>query len=160
MFKEFNGLPAHALLVHAAVVLVPLLALVSVAYGVLPRWRPRLDWAVAALAITAPIAAFLATESGEALEHVLEQKNYPAQILDKVREHSEYGESLRSFTFGLAAAALLLLLVTSGFARVRNLPRWIAPVLTGVVAVLAVFAVVYVYLAGDTGAQAVWGGTL
>ncbi|MFG2053754.1 DUF2231 domain-containing protein [Micromonospora sp. NPDC048930] len=160
MFREFNGLPAHALLVHAAVVLVPLLALVSVAYGVLPRWRPRLDWAVAALAIATPIATFLATESGEELERALEQKNYPAQILDQVREHSEYGDTLRSLTFGLAAAALLLLLVTSGYARTRKLPRWLAPVLTGVVAVLAVFAVVYVYLAGDTGAQAVWGGTL
>ncbi|MCW3841873.1 hypothetical protein ONA70_17375 [Micromonospora yasonensis] len=160
MFREFNGLPAHALLVHAVVVLVPLLALVSVAYGVLPRWRSRLDWAVAALAIATPIAAFLATESGEELEQVLEQKNYPAQILDQVREHSEYGDSLRWLAFGLAAAALLLLLVTSNFARSRNLPRWLSPVLTGVVVVLAVFAVVYVYLTGDTGAQAVWGGTL
>lgn len=160
MFKEFNGLPAHALLIHAAVVLVPLLALVSVTYGALPRWRSRLDWAVAALAVAAPIAAFLATESGEALQQVLEEKHYPAQILDKVHEHSEYGDTLRSFTFGLAAAALLLLLATSRIARARNLPRWVTPVLTGVVAVLAVFAVVYVYLAGDSGAQAVWGGTL
>ena len=39
---------------------------------------------MAALAVTAPIAAFLATESGEALEHVLEEKNYPAQILDNL----------------------------------------------------------------------------
>ncbi|MFR9777083.1 DUF2231 domain-containing protein [Micromonospora sp. MS34] len=160
MFREFNGLPGHILLVHAAVVLVPLLALVSVAYGVLPRWRARLDWAVAALAVATPISTWLATESGESLERVLEQKNYPAQILDQVREHSGYGETLRSFTFGLAAAALLLLLVTSGYVARRNLPRWLAPVVTGVVAVLAVFAVVYVYRTGDSGAQAVWGGTL
>ncbi|SBT51589.1 DUF2231 domain-containing protein [Micromonospora auratinigra] len=160
MFREINGLPGHILVVHAAVVLVPLLVLVSVAYGVLPRWRPRLDWAVAILAVVTPIAAWLATESGEAFEEALEQKNYPAQILAKVHEHSEYGETLRNVTFGLALAALLLLLVTSGWARIRNLPRWLAPALTAVVAVFGVLALVYVYLTGDSGAEAVWGGTL
>jgi xanthine/uracil permease len=160
VFREINGLPGHILIVHAVVALVPLLALVSVAYGVLPRWRSRLDWALVALAVVTPVAAWLSTESGEAFEEVLRGKNYPAQILDQVREHSEYGEILRSVTFGLAAAALLLLLVTSNHPRVRGLPRWLAPVLTGVVVVLAVFALVYVYLTGDSGAQAVWGGTL
>ena len=48
MFREFNGLPLHVLVIHAVVVLVPLLALFAIAYGVLPRWRHRLDWAVAA----------------------------------------------------------------------------------------------------------------
>jgi hypothetical protein len=160
VFREINGLPGHILVVHAVVALVPLLALVSVAYGLLPRWRARLDWALVALAVATPVAAWLATESGEAFEEALRQKNYPAQILDQVREHSEYGDALRTFTFGLAAAALLLLLATSNHPRVRSLPRWVAPILTGVVIVLALFAVVYVYLTGDSGAQAVWGGTL
>ncbi|MET8906643.1 DUF2231 domain-containing protein [Micromonospora sp. NPDC004551] len=158
MFREVNGLPGHVLVVHAAVVLVPLLALLSVAYGVLPRWRPRMGWAVAVLAVLTPIVTWVATESGEELEEVLRSRGYPPEGLQKIHEHSEYGENLLWFTVGLAVAALLLLLVTSGLARTRNLPRWLPLVLTAVVVVLAVFALVYVYLTGDSGAKMVWSG--
>jgi len=160
VFREISGLPGHVLVIHAVVVLVPLLALASVAYGVLPRWRSRLDWAVAGLAVVTPIATFVAKESGEAFEEALRQRGLGGELLRKIEEHSEYGSTLLWFTIGLAVAALLLLLVTSGLARVRALPRWLAPVLTGVVIVLAAFALVYVYQTGDTGAQAVWSGTL
>ncbi|ATO17877.1 hypothetical protein CO540_15990 [Micromonospora sp. WMMA2032] len=158
MFREVNGLPGHVLVIHAAVVLVPLLALLTVAYGVLPRWRPRLDWAVGALAVVTPIVTWVATESGEELEEALESRGYPAEGLQKIHEHSEYGETLLWFTLGLAVVALLLLLVTSRFTRDRNLPRWLPLALTAVAAVLAVFALVYVYLTGDSGAKMVWDG--
>ncbi|MBM0239189.1 hypothetical protein JNW88_22305 [Micromonospora sp. ATA32] len=160
MFREIAGLPGHVLVIHAAVALVPLLALLSAAYGVLPRWRPRLGWAVGILAVVTPIVTFVATQSGEALEQVLREKGYPADILDQVREHAEYGDTLLWFTLGLAVAALLLLALTSDHPRVPRLPSWIVPVLTVVVIVLAGAALVYVYLTGDSGAQAVWGTTL
>ena len=156
MFREINGLPGHVLVIHAAVVLVPLLALLSVAYGVLPRWRSRFGWAVAVLAVLTPIVTYVATESGEALQEVLEGRGYPPEGLRKIQEHSEYGETLLWFVLGLAVTALLLLAVTSGYERVRRLPSWLAWVLTGMVAVLAVFALVYVYLTGDSGAKMVW----
>ncbi|GHJ17688.1 MULTISPECIES: DUF2231 domain-containing protein [unclassified Micromonospora] len=158
MFREINGLPGHVLVIHAVVVLVPLLAVLTVAYGVLPRWRPRLDWAVAALAVVTPIVAWVATESGEELEEALRSRGYPPEGLQKIHEHAEYGETLLWFTLGLAVAALLLLLSTAGFARTRNLPRWLPLALTAVAAVLAVFALVYVYLTGDSGAKMVWDG--
>lgn len=157
MFREVNGLPGHVLVIHAVVVLVPLLALLSATYGVLPRWRPRLGWAVAVLAVAAPIATFVATQSGEAFEEVLATRGVD---LTKIREHSEYGDTLLWFTIALAVAALLLLLVTSGSPRVPQLPSWISPAMSAVVIILAVFALVYAYLTGDSGAQAVWGGTL
>jgi hypothetical protein len=160
VFREIAGLPGHVLVIHAAVALVPLLALLSAAYGVLPRWRPRLGWAVGILAVVTPIVTFVATQSGEALEQVLREKGYSADILDQVRQHSEYGDTLLWFTLGLAVAALLLLALTSDHPRVPRLPSWIVPVLTVVVIVLAGAALVYVYLTGDSGAQAVWGTTL
>ncbi|SCG43884.1 DUF2231 domain-containing protein [Micromonospora inositola] len=156
MFREVNGLPGHVLVIHAVVVLVPLLALLSVAYGVLPRWRSRFGWAVAVLAVLTPIVTFVAKESGEELEKVLTGQGYPPEGLQKIREHSEYGDTLLWFTLGLAVAALLLLLVTSGLERVRRLPSWLGWALTAVVAVLAVFALVYVYRTGDSGAKMVW----
>ncbi len=59
MFDQINGLPVHALVVHAAVVFVPLLVLGAIAYAVVPRWRPRVGWAVVLLAIAAPAAVFV-----------------------------------------------------------------------------------------------------
>ncbi|MCZ7439918.1 hypothetical protein O7598_26195 [Micromonospora sp. WMMC241] len=158
MFREVNGLPGHVLVIHAVVVLVPLLALLTVAYGALPRWRPRLDWAVLALAVVTPILAWVATESGEELEEALESRGYPPEGLQKIHEHSEYGETLLWFTLGLAVVALLLVLSTKGFARTRDLPRWVPLALTAVAVVLGVFALVYVYLTGDSGAKMVWDG--
>ncbi|WP_319459108.1 DUF2231 domain-containing protein [Micromonospora sp. RTP1Z1] len=156
MFREVNGLPGHVLVIHAVVVLVPLLALLSVAYGVLPGWRSRFGWAVAVLAVLTPIVAFVATQSGEELEDALRKRGYPPEGLQKIHEHSEYGDKLLWLTVGLAVAALLLLLLTSGLERVRGLPSWLVWALTAVVAVLAVFALVYVYLTGDSGAKMVW----
>ena len=67
-----GGLPAHVLLVHAVVVLVPLSALLVLLVGVWPAARRR--WAVpaAVLAVVAAVAVPLATESGEWLEHRVE----------------------------------------------------------------------------------------
>ncbi|WP_064447754.1 DUF2231 domain-containing protein [Micromonospora sp. NBRC 110037] len=162
MFREFNGLPLHVLVIHAVVVLVPLLALFAIAYGLLPRWRHRLDWAVAALAVITPAVAWVATESGEELEGILRAKGYPPDRLQQISEHASYGDTLFWYALGLGAAALLLVLSTSIFARARDLPRWLsvvsAIVFTVAVAVLAGFALVYVYLTGDSGAKMVWDG--
>ncbi|MEU5938486.1 DUF2231 domain-containing protein [Micromonospora sp. NPDC047548] len=160
MFKEINGLPGHILVVHAAVVFVPLLALAAAAYGLVPRWRPRLGWAMAILAVVTPVIAWVATESGEAFEEFLRGKNYPPELLAKINEHSEYGDVTLWLTVGLAVAALALLVLTSGRVRTPHLPSWVNWLLTAIIVVLAVFALVYVYLTGESGAESVWGNTL
>lgn len=160
MFREIAGLPGHVLVVHAVVVFVPLLAVLAVAYGVLPRWRPRLGWAVAALAVVTPVLAFVATESGEAFEEALAEKGYPADVLAQINTHSEYGELLLRATLALAVAAIVLLLATSRHPRAQALPSWLPVVLTVVVVLFAVLAVAYVYRTGDSGARAVWEGVL
>ncbi|WP_446212547.1 DUF2231 domain-containing protein [Micromonospora sp. IBSANI012] len=160
MFKEINGLPGHILVIHAAVVFVPLLALLASAYGLVPRWRPRLAWAVVILSVVTPVITWVATESGEAFEEFLKGKNYPPQLLAKIQEHSEYGETTLWLTVGLAVAALVLLALTSDRVPTPRLPSWVSWLLTGIIVVLAVFALIYVVLTGDTGAQSVWGNTL
>ncbi|SCL36553.1 hypothetical protein GA0074692_4382 [Micromonospora pallida] len=160
MFEKIAGLPQHVLIVHAVVVFVPLLALLAVAYGVLPRWRDRLGWAVAALAVVTPVIAWVATESGEAFEKALRDSGYPPEILSQVETHSGYGDQLLWATVALAVAAIVLLLATSGRARARALPSWLPVVLTVVVVGLAVVASTLVYLTGETGARAVWDGVV
>ncbi|MFG3709759.1 DUF2231 domain-containing protein [Micromonospora sp. NPDC047730] len=160
MFKEILGLPAHVLVVHAVVVLVPLLALLSAAYVALPRFRPRLDWAVAILAVAAPVTAFVAVESGEELNDAFLARGMQGPIVDQILEHSRYGDLLFWYALPLAVASLLLLVVTSGHPRVPRLPSWITPVLSVVVVALGVVSLVYAYLTGHSGAEAVWGNTL
>lgn len=160
MFREVMGLPAHALVVHAAVVFIPLLALVATGYAVLPRFRARLDWATAVLAVAAPVAAFAATQSGEELREVLIEKNYPAEIIQKVNEHQAYGDRSFYWSVGLGVLALALLVVTSGHRRVPKSPRWLGLVLGAAVVVFAVLNVWFVFQTGDSGAQVVWQGVL
>ncbi|MDW5328777.1 DUF2231 domain-containing protein [Plantactinospora sp. KLBMP9567] len=163
MFREVMGLPAHALLVHAAVVFVPLLALVSTGYAVLARsrFRSRLDWAAGVLAVVAPVAAFFAVQSGEEFQEVLIAKNYGPEILQKVEEHQGYGELTLWWSLALGVVTLVLLVVTSPrAARARSVPGWLGLLLGAVVVVLAALNVWYVYLTGDTGAEAVWQGVI
>ncbi|GAB2946868.1 hypothetical protein GCM10027280_39600 [Micromonospora polyrhachis] len=160
MFKEIMGIPAHALLVHAAVVFVPLLVLFALGYALLPRLRARIGWVAAILAVVAPASALVAKLSGEELKQVLVEKGYPPSILDQVTEHQEYGDLMFWYALGLAVATGLLLFATSGHPRARALPTWVNLVLAGIVVVLGVFAAAYVYLTGDSGAQAVWEGVL
>ncbi|MFE9689006.1 DUF2231 domain-containing protein [Micromonospora sp. NPDC005806] len=156
MFKEINGLPVHVLVVHAVVVLVPLLALLASVYGLVPVSRRRLDWAVLVLAVVTPVVAYVASQSGKALQEVLRGRGYPAEGLAKIKEHSDYGDVLLWLTVALAVAALLLVALTSKNPRVTRLPSWLSWLVTGVVVVLSVFALVYVYRTGDSGAQMVW----
>ena len=48
MLDTVLGLPVHAIAVHAAVVLVPLMAVLTVLVAVLRRWRVRAAWPVVA----------------------------------------------------------------------------------------------------------------
>ncbi|WP_025616997.1 DUF2231 domain-containing protein [Salinispora cortesiana] len=160
MFKEFMGLPAHVLVVHAVVVFVPLLALVSIAYVALPRFRSRIDWALVLLAVTAPATAWVAVQSGAELTDVFTARGLQGPIVDQIAEHSRYGDLTFWYALALAVTAVVLLVVTSARPRVPKPPRWVTHVLSVAVIALAVVSLVYVALTGHSGAEAVWGNTL
>jgi hypothetical protein len=153
VFDQFNGMPMHVLLIHATVVFVPLLALSSVVYALVPRARDRVGWAAGLLAIAAPLSAFVSKESGEAFKSRLAGSGMTAQGLDAITIHQGYGDLTFNFTLGLGIATLLLILLTS---RAKPLPRIPDVALAFVVVVLAGFAGYYIYRTGDTGAQIVW----
>ncbi|MDG4807755.1 hypothetical protein O7634_13440 [Micromonospora sp. WMMD1120] len=160
MFEEILGLPVHALVVHAVVVFVPLLAVLAVAYVGLPRWRRRLDWALGLLALAAPVTAYVAVKSGEALTDALVARGFQGPILDQIFEHSRYGDILFRIVVPLGIAAILLLVATSDHPRLPPLPALVTPVLAVAVVALSIAALSYVYLTGHSGATAVWGNTL
>ncbi|MEU9451248.1 DUF2231 domain-containing protein [Streptomyces sp. NPDC048277] len=149
-----NGLPAHVLLVHIVVVLVPLTALALVAAAVWPRAARRLGVLLPALALVSLVSVPLATSAGEWLErHVTEDS--------LVRRHTELGDGLLPWALGLFVLAAVVWWATrrgaaegNGNARLSALPVRIA---VGVLSVaVAAGAVVDVYRIGDSGAKAAW----
>ena len=67
LFDSIAGLPLHPLVVHFAVVLLPLGALGLVVLVLVPKWADRYGWLTVGAIAVGTGAAFVAKESGEAL---------------------------------------------------------------------------------------------
>ncbi|MFF4116075.1 DUF2231 domain-containing protein [Streptomyces sp. NPDC001714] len=151
-----NGLPAHVLLVHIVVVLVPLTALTLVAAALWPRAARRLGVLLPALALVALVSVPLTTQAGEWLErHVTEDT--------LVRRHTELGDGLLPWALGLFLLATVVWWATRRGGEERapgQGARWSALPVRIVVGVLSVAvatgAVIDVYRIGDSGAKAAW----
>ena len=154
MFDQLNGLPVHVLVVHAAVVFVPLLAVGAIVYALVPRWRTRVGWAVVLLAVAAPVATLAAKLSGEELEARLLQQGVSGRGAEIISDHSGYGNLTFWFALALGVVSLVMVLATS---RGRSLPRVAELGMAAVMVVLAAVSGFYVFQTGDSGATAVWG---
>ncbi len=152
MFDEILGLPLHPLIVHAAVVLTPLLAVLAAAYALAPRTRPVLTWAVVGLAPVAPVSVFVARQSGEALEEG-RFASVEGQLGERIAEHAALGTPLLLVTLALGVVSLALVHVTRGdrFGRPAGLA------VSALTVILAAVALYYAIRSGHSGAVAVWG---
>jgi formate hydrogenlyase subunit 3/multisubunit Na+/H+ antiporter MnhD subunit len=153
---EINGIPAHPLVIHAAVVLVPLAALAVIAF-VVPRWRAAARWPALVLTVVATVAVQLATLTGENLE----ETRGPDNAL--IRDHSEWGERLQILMYVLAVLVVVAFVVMPVVHRAtgRDRPARVAVLekpLMVLLPLLGVAAIVLVVITGDLGAQSVWGG--
>jgi uncharacterized membrane protein len=154
VFDQISGLPVHVLILHVTVVFVPLLALGSIVYGVVPRWRPRVGWAVLLLSIVTPIVCFVTRESGEKLYDRVYPNSSPAgkTMLDN---HMHYGSTTFWWVLALGIVSLVTVILTGR--KTSSLPRVADMGLAVVMIVLAVISGYYVYKTGDSGAHVVWG---
>jgi hypothetical protein len=66
-----NGIPAHPLVIHAVVALLPLATLGAIAMAIRPRWRRAIGIRVALIALVGVIAVPIATQTGEQLQRAL-----------------------------------------------------------------------------------------
>ncbi|MEU5903260.1 DUF2231 domain-containing protein [Micromonospora sp. NPDC047467] len=172
MFEEFMGIPAHPLVLHAAVVFVPLLALLTVGYAFVPPIRPHTRWVLGLLAVGAPLSALLAKLSGDAFfERMRSANRVTPEFLPKLEAHQEFGDFTLWASIGLAIVALALVrfvaprpAATNADARPADTSTDARPgrALTVALQVLslvaAAVAVYYVIRTGDSGAMAVWEG--
>jgi len=155
VFDQISGLPVHILVIHAAVVFVPLLALGAVVYAVVPRWRSRIGWAVISLAILAPVVTFVAKESGAKLYDRLIANGVSGKGKEMLDAHMGFGTRTFWFTAALGGVTLLMTLLTLGKAGPGR--RVVGIVFALAAVALAAASGYYVYKTGDSGAKTVWG---
>ncbi|GAA2505214.1 DUF2231 domain-containing protein [Winogradskya humida] len=156
MFDQINGMPVHALVLHAAVVFVPLLALLAIVYAVLPRWRSKIGWAALLLSIAAPAATYVAMASGSKLRDRLVANGMSGPPLEQIDDHMGFGTLTFYFSLGLGIVTLIMVILTLRTPS-RRLPLPADIGLAVIMVALAALSGYYVFKTGDSGAQAVWG---
>ncbi|HUP99317.1 MAG TPA: hypothetical protein VM093_02555 [Aeromicrobium sp.] len=145
----FNGLPLHILVVHAAVILTPLAALVALAL-VRPSWRMRLRWPATVVVLGAWLLVWLARGSGTALQTAVadQLKGTPAGVA--VMKHAALANRLNAVLF------VLLLVLVLFAVLLPKLARPAGTVGAVVIAVLALMVIGLVAQTGEAGARAAW----
>ena len=160
---DIAGLPLHVLVIHAAVVLTPLTAVLVGVFAVVPRWRWLLRWpAVVAVVVTLG-TLLVAKVSGSALLRARAFLLQSPVLADRIHLHQTRANQL------VLAMAVLTLLTVAG-AWVLGGP---SPLVSGrgarvvrdgalhrvlpvLLVIAAVVVLVWVVLTGDAGARAVW----
>ena len=165
---QISGLPAHPLLVHVPVAMLPLAALGVVVLLARRAWYERYRWAVLVVAGIGTLGAILAASSGESLEGQMRAKE-GAEAMREIHDHVEAGDMARNL-------AILFFVVLAGYvvvpwfldrhagsddhrspgAATRSMPTWLRPALMVAVAVTAVASMVSIIDAGHSGASRAW----
>jgi hypothetical protein len=149
--ESLFGLPAHPLVVHAAVVLLPLAAVATIVVALVPRARRHYAPVAFGLALAATVAVGLAQGSGEELEDRVDETAL-------VEAHTEKGEQVLPW-------AVLTLLVSGAVVAAGPLqrrfgdkvkPAVVTGVLTAGALVAGIGATVTVIDVGHSGAKATW----
>ncbi|MCX6396792.1 MAG: hypothetical protein NTV23_09930 [Propionibacteriales bacterium] len=152
MLDTFQGLPVHALIVHATVVTLPLAAILVALAAVYPRfrvWAGPLPMVVAVLAV---VLVPLSTSSGEELEHRINAEGDCPGIREAIEHHAELADWLIWLVIPLAVLA-----VVSYFLHRRGPVSKPLVIALAVLSVLAAGSVVlHTARVGHAGAEATW----
>lgn len=162
--SDLMGLPAHPLIVHAVVVLVPLAALGLFLSAVWPAAREKVGWITVGMSAFCLVMIPFATGSGENLEERVDES-------DLAERHAELAERMLPWVIVLFVAALLLMLffwyrnkvnarIADGSLTVA--PGWMkiaSPVLIALAIVASLGNVWTTYEVGHSGAKATWDDT-
>ena len=140
-----GGIPVHALVVHAAVVLVPLTALGAILMAVRPDFSRRFGTLVVVVGFVAAGSCVVAKESGEQL----------ARRVGSPQPHVDLGDVMPLVAGGLFLLVLVFWLFDRGIPANKSRPMWLI-LLAGVVVIASLAAVYWTFRVGDSGARAVW----
>ena len=144
LLYSIAGLPVHPLVVHFAVVILPLSALALIFLIYTPKLKSQYSFITAVAVVLGSAATLISKQSGEAL----------AEKIGTPVKHADYA-SLLTYT---AFVFMVLTLIWYRSNKGRK-SRVVTPL--GHTTVLAAIAVlILTFLTGHTGAQAVWEGKL
>jgi uncharacterized membrane protein len=144
-FDTIGGLPVHALVVHASVVLLPLNGLGAVLISLKPAWARRFGIIVVLVGLVALVSTVVAKESGERL----------AARVGLPEPHAELGDRLPLFAAVLFVLVTILWLIDRGIPGNRRRPVWVMG-LAALVVVVSIITIWWTFRVGDSGARAVW----
>jgi hypothetical protein len=156
------GLPAHSLLIHAPIVLLPIAGVVSVALAVRARWRRSAGWWFPAGVFAIVAMVFAARQSGIAFDAALE-----GSVDVNRHENLANGTMILTILWFVAAVATVALdrrldepSVPANTSDASGLGVWRGSTVqtTGAVvaAGLAVLATIWLIRTGHEGADLVW----
>lgn len=149
IFDTVGGLPIHPLVVHFAVVLLPLAALALILLVMVRKWADRFGWVTLAALAVGTAAAFVARESGQSL----------AARVGEPQPHATWGAVLPWLALALLVLAALWLILRRNSEDARG-PRPAARLIGIVTALLAIVVIGATVVVGHSGAVAVWGAVV
>ena len=179
MPDDIMGVPTHALIVHATVVLLPLAALCAVAIALVPALRRRYGLPVGLLTVVAVASVPLAQNSGEKLFDLRSSQFGPGDTREAglMEQHADLAHGLLKYAVVLLVGVLIVLavpllarrragdrvLVGSGGGNAVESPparpAWAkAGAVLGILVTLAgaVLTVIMVVRIGHLGSEAAW----
>ena len=142
------GLPAHPLLVHLPVVMVPMAALGAIILAIFPKYFARFGWWVTGISFIGAIGAILAAGSGETLEERIDRTS-------TLRDHAEMGETARLLAVVLFAVLLIVMLARK-YRAADMAKKAVSIAVSVVIAVSAAAAGWVIVQTGHSGAKASW----
>jgi hypothetical protein len=146
LFGSVAGLPLHPLVIHASIVLIPLVAIGALVMSYLPSFSRRYGKMILVLAVVAQISLFLAKVTGEALE----------EILDKdMGNHADLGEIAPFVTVPMVALIYLRWRLDRSGATVGS--AWVRRLTSIALIVASLASIAVIALVGHSGAESVWG---
>ncbi len=144
------GLPAHPLIVHAAVVLLPIAAIGLIVVALVPKARKHYAPVVFGLALVATVAVGLAQQSGESLQGQVKKT-------EQVEEHTEQGETVLPWAIALTVVSAAVAAEPYLRDRLGKVsPKLVAGVLISASVIVGVGATWTVIEVGHSGATSVW----
>ena len=143
-------------MVHLPVVLLPLCALFAIVLAVRPGLVKHYGLPLAALTGISFVGTFLATESGEGLEHLLNEHSAA------IEQHSEWGDRTRLAALVFFILALAFVIVARKAQRTPQVvvgeakKAMVIPILAALMSIAAIGTTVAVIYTGHTGAKSAW----
>jgi len=151
--RSIFGLPAHPLIVHVVVVLLPLAAVTLIVAALVPRARRIAAPLALGLALVSTAAVLGAEQSGEVLQGQVKETTL-------VRDHTRAADEVLPWAIGVVLVALGVTFAEPARRRLgKPSPRVANVIVVTLSLIVGVGATAVVIDVGHSGAKATWDNT-